>query len=201
MFHVKQKRVAFRCSAGACLLCRLPTLPFVYLSAPSPRPPSPVGKGEIFCFLMQGASPLASPALSRPRHLQSLLLQCPAGGVSGWLPAALAFSLPFCPHPPAPPIPPGRGDFCFILPGAGAPAPLLLNPGGTGLPERASPLASPGLNPGGAGYAFGAQAHKYYQSTILSEMPLSMHIRGKFWGVRGTLSRVPRRILSPKKSG
>ena len=29
----------------------------------SPRPPSPAGKGEIFSFLMQGASPLASPGL------------------------------------------------------------------------------------------------------------------------------------------
>ena len=30
----------------------------------SPRPPSPAGKGEIFSFLMQGASPLASPGLN-----------------------------------------------------------------------------------------------------------------------------------------
>ena len=38
----------------------------------SPRPPSPAGKGEFFCFFMQGASPLASPAFNRLRHLQSL---------------------------------------------------------------------------------------------------------------------------------
>ena len=31
---------------------------------------------------MQGASPLASPALDRLRHLQSLLSRCPAGGCS-----------------------------------------------------------------------------------------------------------------------
>ena len=30
----------------------------------SPRPPSPTGKGEFFGFLMQGASPLASPRLN-----------------------------------------------------------------------------------------------------------------------------------------
>ena len=45
----------------------------------SPRPPSPAGKGEIQSFLMQGASPLASPALNRLRHLQSLPSRCPAG--------------------------------------------------------------------------------------------------------------------------
>ena len=67
---------------GACRLCRLPALPlrcprgsvpalspanptFNLFPCPlSPRPPSPPGKGEIFCFLMQGASPLASPGLN-----------------------------------------------------------------------------------------------------------------------------------------
>ena len=34
----------------------------------SPQPPSPPGKGEVFSFLMQGASPLASPGLNRLRH-------------------------------------------------------------------------------------------------------------------------------------
>ena len=33
-----------------------------------PYPPSPPGKGEIFSFLMQGASPLASPELDGARH-------------------------------------------------------------------------------------------------------------------------------------
>ena len=67
---------------------------------------------------MQGASPLASPALNRLRHLQTLPFRCPAGGLSpglpaetaaavpgggrrgGWLPADLATNLPSCPHPP-----------------------------------------------------------------------------------------------------
>ena len=79
-------------SAGvACLLCRLPTLPprclvgwralFVaclpclWLSflPPSPQPPSPPGKGEIFSFLMQGASPLASPGAGRDAALALLV--------------------------------------------------------------------------------------------------------------------------------
>ena len=42
---------------------------FSLLSCPlSPRPPSPAGKGEIFSFLMQGASPLASPWAEPGRH-------------------------------------------------------------------------------------------------------------------------------------
>ena len=61
------------------------------LSPPSPRPPSPEGKGEIFCFLMQGASPLASPGLNpwfaaKPTGIGSLRVVpsriCMAGSVS-----------------------------------------------------------------------------------------------------------------------
>ena len=60
------------CPAGVCPLCRLLTPPLALFLPLSPQPPSPPGKGEIFCFLMQGASPLASPALDRLRHLQNL---------------------------------------------------------------------------------------------------------------------------------
>ena len=35
---------------------------------PPPRPPFPGGEGGIFSFLMQGASPLATPRLCRTRH-------------------------------------------------------------------------------------------------------------------------------------
>ena len=54
---------------GAYLLCRLPDLLLALLLPPSPRPPSPPGKGENQSFLMQGASPLASPELGGTRHL------------------------------------------------------------------------------------------------------------------------------------
>ena len=66
-------------SGGACLLCRLPTLPLVCFIAPIPG-----GKGEIFSFLMQGASPLASPGLNpggtEQGHVsRARRVACPAG--------------------------------------------------------------------------------------------------------------------------
>ena len=208
MFHVKQKRVAFWCPAGACLLCCLPTLPFVCLSAPSPRPalaerssrreggdffvlfcrglappaplrlspdgigffcrgsaflppspppPSPVGKGEIFCFLMQGAPPLASPALSRPRHLQSQPLRRPAGvcPVGHRLPPPLVCFLPPSPRPPsrreggrpklfhargsAPCIPGAEPGRHWLGRGWRPRHPLRLSLRGTGLPGGSAP--------------------------------------------------------------
>ena len=62
----------------------LPAYPaFSLLFCPlSPRPPSPPGKGEIKVIFMQGAAPLASPALDRLRHLQSLPSRCPQGGAA-----------------------------------------------------------------------------------------------------------------------
>ena len=64
----------------ACFAVRLPCLGFAFLPL-SPQPPSPAGKGETYSFLMQGASPLASPALDRLRHLQNLPSRCPAEGL------------------------------------------------------------------------------------------------------------------------
>ena len=65
---------------------------------PSPKgkdiPPAPLplrGRGRFFCFLMQGAPPLASPALDRLRHLQNLPSRYPAGGL---LPLRHLFALP-----------------------------------------------------------------------------------------------------------
>ena len=65
-------------------------------------------------------------------------LPCRCGACRGacplCCPSPAAFSLLFLPHPPCPPSPPGKGEiFCFLMQGA-------------------SPLASPGLNPGGTGY-------------------------------------------------
>ena len=45
---------------------------FSLLFCPHPPAPLPGGKGETKGYFMQGAAPLASPGLSRRRHLQSL---------------------------------------------------------------------------------------------------------------------------------
>ena len=59
-----------RCLTGACLLCRLPTLPLVYFVSPIPPPRArralfPGGKGEIFSLFRRGL---------RPRHPGTYLL-------------------------------------------------------------------------------------------------------------------------------
>ena len=115
MFHVKQKRVAFRCPAGACLLCRLPTMPLVYFLSPIPRPPSPPGKGEIFLFSYARGSAPCIPGVEPARH---------------WLFSAV--SVFFCPHPPDP-LPGGKGGFLFYFAGGWRPRhPLRLSPDGIG---------------------------------------------------------------------
>ena len=64
-------------------VAHLPCLWFALLP-PSPRPPSPPGKGENHSFLMQGASPLASPGLNGARHWLSLRCRRPKGGRRGF---------------------------------------------------------------------------------------------------------------------
>ena len=94
-----------RARRGACLLCRLPTLPLLSFLPPIPLPPSPVGKGEILGYFMQGASPLASPGLGE---------QVPPGCLPSLPPAHPAFALLSCPYPPVP-LPGGKGETKVIL--------------------------------------------------------------------------------------
>ena len=116
----------------ACFLCRPPTLPLACFPTPHPPPPSPAGKGETLGYFMQGASPLASPAFNRLRHLQTFSNMNPAGGLPSLPPAYPAFSLLPCPLSPSP-FPNGEGEiYGYFMQGA-------------------SPLASPGLSPSGAG--------------------------------------------------
>ena len=84
---------------GACLLCRLPTLPLACFPAPYPpararRALFPGGEGGDQGYFMQGAPPLASPAFNRLRHLQTFSNMNPAEGLPGWSPADLAAAVP-----------------------------------------------------------------------------------------------------------
>ena len=67
--------------AGAYLFGRLPTFCFSLLSFPHPPDPLPGGKGGTKGYFMQGASPLASPALNRLRHLQTLPFRYPGASL------------------------------------------------------------------------------------------------------------------------
>ena len=112
---------AFFVSCRPCLL--LSFLP------PIPPPPSPAGKGEIQGYFMQGASPLASPGQNprgtgkggEPRTRRGVCLVCRPP-----TPPLVYF---FAPIPP-PPSPAGKGEIQgYFMQGA-------------------SPLASPGAEPG-----------------------------------------------------
>ena len=82
--------VPLRCPAGASPLGRSPILPFTYFPAPSPRPPSPPGKGVPKVYFAGGFAP-GTPALNRLRHLQILPYRCLAGS---WLFCGTGFRRP-----------------------------------------------------------------------------------------------------------
>ena len=56
----------FAVSGGVLVPCRLRFVPTLHKPfAPIPPTPFPSGEGGAFCYLMQGASPLATPSLRR----------------------------------------------------------------------------------------------------------------------------------------
>ncbi len=134
-------------TVGGFPFCCLSALPLAYFPAPIPLTPFPTGRGRFFCFLMQGAKPLASPRLNRKRHRLTLRsrypaeacpagrrltppLWCPQGACLPCRPPTLPLVYFSAPYPPAPLPRWGRGRFfCFLMQGA-------------------SPLASPGAEPG-----------------------------------------------------
>ena len=61
----------------ACLFSRLPTLPLVLFLAPIPPPPFPAGRGRSKVYFAGGFAP-GTPALDRPRHLQTFPNRSPA---------------------------------------------------------------------------------------------------------------------------
>ena len=124
------------CAKKVKMLGGVPSLPpaypaFTFFSAPYPPSPLPRrGRGCPKVYFAGGFAP-GTPAFNRLRHLQNLPSRCPAGGLPGWSPAYPAFGLLSCPLSPLPPSPAGKGETSgYFMQGA-------------------SPLASPGLNPGG----------------------------------------------------
>ena len=114
-------RLPCRCGVrrGACPLCRLSALPLVCFLSPIPPTPFPAGRGRFFSFLMQGASPLASPRLN-PRGTGYPCRLRPRRGAQGSLPRRHWLALPrgrgpsqtppsrqrrIVPSPPVPPSP------------------------------------------------------------------------------------------------
>ena len=165
---------------------------------PSPRPPSPVGKGEDSrLFHARGFAPCI-PAPKPGRHRNrggisragrglapalpaDLAVSVPSGGRRFGLPPYPAFSFPSCPPSPQPPSPPGKGEIQgYFMRGA-------------------SPLASPGLNPGGTGT--GAAYHALARSLprrCRMTLPSLSPAGGGGWGCRPTLPLVL--ILPPSPS-
>ena len=149
----------------------------------SPHPPSPAGKGENQSFLMQGASPLASPALNRLRHSQSLPSRCPAGACLVCRLPTLPLACFSAPIPPAP-FPAGRGRFLVYFAGGFAPGTPAPEP--KRAPEQGSePRARRGLVPGGVGRGEkpGNEHKCRFRETIKN--------RGKFWGFGGLFQESP----------
>ena len=70
--------VPLRCPAGACPLGRSPTPPLACFIAPSPRPPSPPGKGVPKSLFRRGLRP-RHPGTELPTALTDPSIQVPCG--------------------------------------------------------------------------------------------------------------------------
>ena len=107
---------------GACLLCRLPTLPFVYLPAPIPPTPFPAGRGRLYTLFRRGLTPPA-PLRNKPaRRWLRAGNRASGGGLAFFSACRPCHLFTFLPLSPQPPSPVGKGEtLYFISPGADAP--------------------------------------------------------------------------------
>ena len=143
------------------------------------------------------------------------------GGLPFLPPAALAFSLLFCPHPPCPPSRREGGDQGYFMQGAPPLASPGLNPGGTGyflprqcfLPHPPRPPSRweggdfcfilPGAGAPGTPATEAARHWLYLRDAttyILPEVPLSMHIYESSGGFGGLFQESPD-VSFPQKVG
>ena len=129
-------------------------LAFSLLFCPILPAPFPAGRGRPRFFSCKGLRPL------HPRGCTRAALAIPAavvpeGGLPCWSPAAPAFSLPACPHPPDPLPPRGRGRSKVYFAGGSAPGTPGIKPPAA-LTDLAKQVPGVGLYPlrGGAGVAF-----------------------------------------------
>ena len=120
-----RRALAVPCGGLPSLLPAYPA--FGLLSCPlSPRPPSPVGKGETISLFRRGLRP-RHPCIKPFAALTAPANQVPNGDLPVWSPVYSAFSLLSFPHPPYP-LPGGKGEILgYFMQGA-------------------SPLASPELD-------------------------------------------------------
>ena len=104
---------------GACPLCRLSPLPLALPFAPIPPTPFPAGRGRLLVFLCKGLRPLHPRGWMGRDTGSTCVWRYPAGGLPSLPPATPAFSLIFCPHPPARArralFPAGRGRLLVFL--------------------------------------------------------------------------------------
>ena len=90
-------------------------------------------------------------------------------------PVYLAFSVLPCPHPPNP-LPGGKGEiFCFLMQGA-------------------SPLASPGLNPGGTGSTL---RNRFFWCRRRTPVAVNKNFEKSSWGFGGFFQEAPKRFPAP----
>ena len=170
---------------------------FRLLFCPYPPVPLPSGKGETKVILCKGLRPLHPRGLNpggtgegwrltrRRGARQFWSPDCPAdmvpkGGLPPRSPACPAFIVFPAPIPPAP-FPAGRGRLLVYFAGGWRPRHPCAEPL-TALTDHAIQASPRGAEPG----------RHWLRSTTHS---------GKFWGVRGTLSRVPRRLFAPIPGG
>ena len=179
---------------------------FSFCCCPIPPAPIPAGRGRSRLFYARGFAPCipgAEPGrhwlVGRQRYPAGLVRlvacsTCHCGTKREFLPSLspvyTAFSFGCCPHPP--PSQREGGDHKLVLPGASplaSPASDRLrrlqpqrnrHSGGRRIPETALTVSAHPV------WLFSGSRHEPWL--------LQSYIREKFWGVWGTLSRVPRRF-------